>query len=320
MKLSAIQKEINKNQGDRALVKMSDDLVVDIPRIPTGVLAVDKILGGGFPRGKTIEVFGRESGGKTSLALRFTGQAQKFGSVVYIDLENALDPTIAANSGVNMNELFLSQPESAENALEIVEACIGAEDVSAIIVDSVAGMTPAAEIRGDMGDSHVGLAARLMSQALRKLTTKMRVEGSNVTVVWINQVREIINSMPGMPNTTTPGGRALKFYSSVRLEVARTGQIKQGDEVIGHTVKVKTVKNRYYPPYKTATFDIMYDSGISNASTVVDLAVEAGLIDKGKAGWFTVLSTGEKVQGRPALLKMLEDDPATMKALEKELL
>jgi len=729
MKLSAIQKEINKNQGDRALVKMSDDLVVDIPRIPTGVLAVDKILGGGFPKGKTIEVFGKESGGKTSLALRFAGQAQKLGNVVYIDLENALDPTIAANSGVNMNELFLSQPESSEDALEVVEACVGAEDVSAIVVDSVAGMTPAAEIRGDYGDSHVGLQARLMSQALRKLTTKMRVEGSDVTVVWINQLRclpktdpvvtsqglktmgalqvgdlvqgphdwvpvknishqivegvelqvvgmglrrmsnnhlqpiirdglylevlgseivagdwllirdeasnitplaerdgtsperlldaailgaffadghaaiskskhfkyiditeknpgrrilvrallsakfgkdfsnvksalcrvgsagyefimdsqigthgpvktippvitmgsfavireflryasfdthrfgkddpngflwtfetpeqaqqfqallgsvgiranikwakdnnhgvgcwshlaisgndavryrdiigfaepekqekaqrfaatkdyargrydvvprelghkifgesgtrppgvkscahysplntiyntmglnysrqrlieyadytgnkmpevdmiktfrfaqvqdvnhavrfeavdievegglfiangmlthnSTINSMPGMPNTTTPGGRALKFYSSVRLEVTRTGQIKQGDEVIGHTVRVKTVKNRYFPPYKTAVFDIMYDSGISNASTLVDLAIESGFIDKGKAGWFTVLSTGEKVQGRPALLKALEADPATMEALEKELL
>lgn len=320
MKLSAIQKEINKNQGDRALVKMSDDLVVDIPRIPTGVLAVDKILGGGFPRGRNIEVFGGEGSGKTSLALRFTGQAQKLGSVVYIDLENALDPRIAANSGVNMGDLFLSQPESAEDALEVVEACVGAEDVSAIVVDSVAGMTPAAEIRGDMGDAHVGLQARLMSQALRKLTTKMRVEGSDVTVVWINQLREKIGTMPGIPSTTTTGGRALKFYASVRLEVVRTGQIKQSDEVVGHTVRVKTVKNRYFGAYKTATFDIMYDSGISNASTLVDLAIESGFIDKGKAGWFTVLSTGEKVQGRPALLKALEDDPATMEALEKELL
>jgi recombination protein RecA len=307
--LAEVQKKINKEQGDRALVALGDNLSVEVERIPTGILAVDTMVGGGFPRGKNIELMGPEGSGKTSIALRYIGEAQKFGSCVFIDLENALDPNMAISSGVNLDELFVAQPESAESALQIVEDCLGASDVSAIVIDSVAGLTPNAEINGDFGDSHVGLVARLMSQALRKLTAQMRSEKSDVTVIWINQLREKIGGMPSFgPQTTTTGGRALRYYSSIRLEVARTGPVKQGEDIIGHTVKVKSVKNRFAPPYQTATFDILYDRGISNESTLLEMALDKGLIKKSGA-WFADAETGENLgQGKLKILELLSED------------
>ena len=304
--LSDIQKEINKLHGENTLMALGDqDMSID--RIPTGILAVDEILGGGFPVGKMVEVYGTHGGGKTSIAMKFIAEAQKRGKCVLIDLENAFDPHVAENSGVDIENLFIAQPDSAENTLEMVEALVTANDVAAIIVDSVAGLSPRAEIEGSIGDSHVGLVARILSQAMRKINATYRSEESKVVIVWINQIREKIGMMGYGPTTDSTGGRSLKFWCSTRLEVSRTGAVKQGEDIIGHTVKVKTVKNRFAAPFQTSNFDILYDSGISNESTLVDLAVAADLIKKGGA-WFTVTSTGEKVQGKPALLELLRSD------------
>jgi recombination protein RecA len=306
--LSVIQQEINKIHGDNTIVSLSDSIDTHIDRIPTGILALDRILGGGFPVGKMVELYGNHGSGKSSIATRFMAEAQQRGKCVLIDLENAFDPLMAENSGVNLSDLMVAQPESAESALEMVEMILGADDVSAVVIDSVAGLVPRAEIEGSYGDAHVGLVARLISQAMRKLAAAQRSEGSDVIVVWINQIREKIGSMGYGPQTDSTGGRGLKFWCSTRVDVARTGAVKQGDDIIGHTVKVKTTKNRFAPPFQTATFDILYDSGISNESTLLDLAIDAGLIKKSGA-WFADAETGENLgQGKLKVLERMVDD------------
>jgi recombination protein RecA len=305
-KLSEIQKEINKLHGENSLTTLGDE-AIEIDRIPTGILALDQILGGGFPVGKMVELYGTHGGGKTSIAMKFIAEAQKRGKCVLIDLENAFDPYVAANSGVDVPNLWVAQPDTAEKTLELVNALVVADDVSAIIVDSVAGLSPRAELDGDIGDSHVGLVARILSQAMRVINATYRQEQSDVIIVWINQVREKIGMMGYGPTTDSTGGRSLKFWCSTRLEVARTGAVKQGEDIIGHTVKVKTVKNRFAAPFQTANYDILYDSGISNESTLLDLAVDAGLVQKGGA-WYTFKSTGEKVQGKLSALELLRTD------------
>lgn len=252
--------------------------------------------------------------GKTGIAMQFVAEAQKHGKCVLIDLENAFDPYVAENSGIAVPDLWVAQPDTAEKTLEMINSLIAAEDVSAIIVDSVAGLTPRAELDGDIGDSHVGLIARILSQGMRVINSTYRQEQSKVIVVWINQVREKIGMMGYGPTTDSTGGRSLKFWCSTRLEVARTGAVKQGEDIIGHTVKVKSVKSRFAAPFQTASFDILYDSGISNESTLLDLAVAAGLVQKGGA-WFTFTSTGEKVQGKPAALEVLRNDEALFNTL-----
>ena len=306
--LSAIQAEINKLHGDNTLTSLSEDINVDVDRIPTGILALDNILGGGFPVGKMVELYGNHGSGKSSISMKFMAEAQKRGKCVLIDLENAFDPHMAENSGVNLDELMVAQPESAESALEMIEMILGADDVAAIVVDSVAGLVPRAEIEGSYGDAHVGLVARLISQAMRKLGAAQRSEHSEVVVVWINQIREKIGGMGYGPQTDSTGGRGLKFWCSTRVEVARTGQVKQGDDIVGHTVKVKTTKNRFAPPFQTASFDILYDSGISNESTLLDMAIDAGVIKKSGA-WFADAATGENLgQGKLKVLEVLRED------------
>jgi recombination protein RecA len=306
--------------GENTIMSLSDDVDIEVDRIPTGVLALDNILGGGFPVGKMVELYGNHGSGKTSIAMKFIAQAQERGKCVLIDLENAFDPTMAENSGVKLDDLMVAQPDSAESALEIVEMVMGADDVAAVIVDSVAGLTPRAEIEGSYGDAHVGLVARLISQALRKLAAAQRAEGSDVIVVWINQIREKIGSMGYGPQTDSTGGRGLKFWCSTRVEVARTGQVKQGDDIIGHTVKVKTTKNRFAPPFQTANFDILYDSGISNESTLLDLAINAGLVKKSGA-WFADAETGENLgQGKVKVLELLREDRSLYERLMGQVL
>lgn len=312
-KLSEIQKEINKLHGENTLAALGD-AAIEIERIPTGIIAVDQILGGGFPVGKMVELYGTHGGGKTSIAMKFIAEAQKHGKCVLIDLENAFDPYVAQNSGISVPDLWVSQPDTAENTLSMVDALIAADDVSAVIVDSVAGLSPRAEMDGDIGDAHVGLIARILSQSMRVINGTYRQENSRVIVVWINQVREKIGMMGYGPTTDSTGGRSLKFWCSTRLEVARTGPVKQGEDIIGHTVKVKTVKSRFAAPFQTANFDILYETGISNESTLLDLAVAAGLVQKGGA-WFTFTSTGEKVQGKPAALETLRNDPELFNSL-----
>jgi recombination protein RecA len=306
--LSSIQQEINKLHGDNAIVSLSEEIDTHIDRIPTGILALDNILGGGFPVGKMVELYGNHGSGKSSIATRFMAEAQQRGKCVLVDLENAFDPMMAENSGVNLDDLMVAQPESAESALEMIEMILGADDVSAIVVDSVAGLVPRAEIEGSYGDAHVGLVARLLSQAMRKLAAVQRSDGSDVIVVWINQIREKIGGMGYGPQTDSTGGRGLKFWCSTRVDVARTGAVKQGDDIIGHTVKVKTTKNRFAPPFQTASFDILYESGISNESTLLDLAINAGLIKKSGA-WFADAETGESLgQGKLKVLERMIDD------------
>jgi recombination protein RecA len=304
--VNQIQKEINKIHGESALVALGDRSL-EIDRIPTGIIAVDEILGGGFPIGKMVELYGNPGGGKTSIAMKFIAEAQKRGKCVLIDLENAFDPHVARNSGINIPELLLAQPETAEGTLDVVERLIKANDVATIVIDSVAGMTPRAEIEGDFGDSHVGLVARLLSQGMRKINAELRSADSPIIIVWVNQIREKIGMMGYGPSTESTGGRALKFWCSTRLEVSRTGAVKQGEDIIGHTVKVKAVKSRFAAPYQVANFDVLYETGISNESTLLDLAVNAGLIVKGGA-WFTFVTTGEKIQGRAGVIEILRND------------
>lgn len=305
--LTDIQKEINNTYGDNAITQGFDN-VLDRPRIPTGVRALDKILGGGLPRGHMAEFFGPEMSGKSSISVHFMAEAQKVGEVALIDLENSFDPVRAEAIGVDVSRILVTQPESAEAALDILDMLLDSDEIAAVVIDSVAGLTPRAEIEGDFGDSHVGLQARLMSQATRKLMGKMRSTQSQAVILWINQIREKIGSMVYGPQTTTTGGRALKFWCDTRVEVVRTGAVKQGEDVIGHTVKVKTAKNRYAPPFQTATFEILYDSGISNEGTILDEAIDAGIIKKSGA-WFAHVSTGENIgQGRPNVLRRLKED------------
>jgi recombination protein RecA len=310
--LNEIQKAINKAHSN-TLVKLSDD-VMEVERIPTGVLALDQILSGGFALGQWVELFGNPGGGKTSLAMRFLGEAQKRGNCVLIDLEGAFDPHVADTSGVNVTDLWVAQPETAEDTFNIIEQVYEADDVVCIVVDSVAGLVPKAEMEGDFGDSHMGLVARLISQAARKLEAQRRKTETPIIIIWINQVREKIGSMGYGPQSESTGGRSLKFWCSTRLDVSRIGAVKQGEEIIGQTVKVKSIKHRSGAPYQQCTFDILYETGISNESTLLDLAVKADLVTQG-GSWFTFKNTGEKVQGKPAALQVLREDAALFDSL-----
>ncbi len=304
--------QIERQFGKGSIMRMGDQSKVDVDVIPSGGLALDAALGiGGYPRGRVVEIYGPESSGKTTLALHAAAEAQKLGgTVAYIDAEHALDPTYAENLGVRIDDMLLSQPDSGEQALEIVDMLVRSAAVDLIVVDSVAALTPKAELDGDMGDSHVGLHARLMSQALRKLTGT--ISRSNTTVLFINQIRMKIGVMFGNPETTT-GGNALKFYASVRLDIRRIGAIKKGDEVLGNETKVKVVKNKMAPPFKQAQFSIMYGEGISFAGEVVDLGVQHGLVQK-SGSWYAV--GNERIgQGRDNAIKYLKEHPEMLEQL-----
>jgi recombination protein RecA len=310
-----VVEEIRSKFGEGSIMKLGEVKKVDVASISTGSPSLDIALGiGGVPRGRIIEIYGPESSGKTTLALHIVANAQNDGGIAaFVDAEHALDPSYAKKIGVNIEDLLISQPDAGEQALEIVETLVRSNSVDVIVVDSVAALTPRAEIEGDMGDSHMGLQARLMSQALRKLTAI--VAKSNVIVIFINQIRMKIGVMFGNPETTT-GGNALKFYSSVRLEVRRAAQIKQGDQIIGNRVKVKVVKNKVAPPFQVSEFDIMYNKGISKEGDILDLAVVSKVIEKAGA-WFSY--KGEKIgQGREAVKKYLQENPKMYDQILKE--
>ncbi len=298
--------EIRTKFGEGSIMKLGEIKKVDIASISTGSPSLDIALGiNGLPRGRVVEIYGPESSGKTTLALHVVANAQKDGGVAaFVDAEHALDPSYAKKIGVDVEELLISQPDNGEQALEIVETLVRSNAVDVVVVDSVAALTPRAEIEGDMGDSHMGLQARLMSQALRKLTSI--IAKTNVMVIFINQIRMKIGVVFGNPETTT-GGNALKFYASVRLEVRRAAQIKQGDQIIGNRVKVKVVKNKVAPPFQIAEFDIMYNKGISREGDVVELGTNLKVLDKAGA-WFSY--KGEKIgQGRESVKKYLQENP-----------
>ena len=303
---------IEKQFGKGSIMRLGEKKVVDVPAISTSCLSLDAAIGiGGVPRGRIVEIYGPESGGKTTLALHIVSQAQKAGVAAYIDAEHALDAKYAEKLGVNVNDLFISQPDSGEQALEIAEALVRSGGVDVLVIDSVAALVPRAELDGDMGDSLPGLHARLMSQALRKLTAV--VARSNTCLVFINQIREKIGVMFGNPETTT-GGRALKFYSSVRLEIRRTSAIKDAESVIGNRTKVKVVKNKCAPPFKEAEFDIMYGEGISREGDLLDLAVEHKIVDKSGA-WFSF--QGERLgQGRENVKNLIKTNPEISSRVE----
>lgn len=271
--------QIEKQFGKGSIIKLGEERRAEVPAIPTGALSLDWALGiGGVPRGRVIEIFGPEGGGKTTLSLSIIAQVQKRGGVAaFVDAEHAMDPTYAANLGVNLNELLISQPDTGEQALEIVEMLVRSNAVDVIAIDSVAALVPRAEIEGEMGDSHMGLQARLMSQALRKLTGA--ISKSKTSAIFINQLRMKIGVMFGSPEIT-PGGRALKFYSSVRIDIRRIGSIKLGDEVIGSRVRAKVVKNKVAPPFRKAEFDIMHDEGVSRTAGIIDMALEHDIMQK----------------------------------------
>ncbi|MBQ6967268.1 MAG: recombinase RecA [Lachnospiraceae bacterium] len=308
--------QIEKQFGKGAVMKLGDQSAnMNIETIPTGSLSLDIALGlGGIPKGRIVEIYGPESSGKTTVTLHMIAEVQKRGGIAgFIDAEHALDPVYAKNIGVDIDNLYISQPDSGEQALEITETMVRSGAVDIVVVDSVAALVPKAEIDGEMGDSHVGLQARLMSQALRKLTAV--ISKSNCTVVFINQLREKVGVMFGNPETTT-GGRALKFYSSVRLDVRRIDKISQGGEVIGNRTRVKVVKNKIAPPFKEAEFDIMFGKGISTVGDILDLASSIDVINKAGA-WFSY--NGEKIgQGRENTKLYLEEHPDILTKVEKE--
>lgn len=315
--LAQVVDEIKQKFGEGMIMKLGDVKKVDLEVIPTGAVSLDIALGiGGVPRGRIIEVYGPESSGKTTLSLHIVANAQKKGgAAAFIDAEHAMDPEYAKRIGVNIDELLISQPDSGEQALDIVETLVRSNAVDIIVVDSVAALVPRAEIEGEMGDSHMGLQARLMSQALRKLTAI--ISKTNATVIFINQLRMKIGVVFGNPETTT-GGQALKFYSSLRLEVRRAAQIKKGDEVVGNRVKVKVVKNKVAPPFKVAEFDIMYNEGISIAGDAIDTGVLFEIVKKSGNSY----SFGEEKLGvgREAAKKHLRENPKTLEKIMKDIL
>lgn len=311
--LDQVLNDIEKQFGKGSIMKLGDNKHMELDVCSSGSLSLDIALGvGGFPKGRIIEIYGPESSGKTTFALHAIAEAQKAGGrAAFIDAEHALDPTYAKNLGVNINELLLSQPDTGEQALEICEALVRSEAVSMIVIDSVAALVPQAEIDGEMGDSHVGLQARLMSQALRKLSGT--INKTNTIAIFINQLREKVGVMFGNPETTT-GGRALKFYSTIRLDVRRSEQLKIGDSIVGNKTNVKVVKNKVAPPFKTATVDIMYGEGVSKEGEIVDLASSAGIIEKSGA-WFSY--NGEKLgQGKENVKLLLKENRALRDELE----
>ena len=299
---------IEKQFGKGSIMKLGESLHTKIECISTGSLSLDMALGGGFPRGRVVEIYGPESSGKTTLALHAISEVQKSGgTAAFIDAEHALDPSYAKRIGVDVDNLLLSQPDNGEQALEITETLVRSNAVDLVVVDSVAALVPRAEIEGEMGDSLPGLQARLMSQALRKLTGV--ISRSKTTVIFINQIRMKIGVMFGNPETTT-GGNALKFYASVRCDIRRIGQIKQGEEVVGNRTRVKVVKNKIAPPFREAEFDIMYNEGISKSGDIIDLAVVNGIVEKAGA-WFSYKD--QKIsQGREAAKTYLQQNPKVM--------
>ncbi|WP_291128763.1 recombinase RecA [Flavobacterium sp. UBA7682] len=308
--------KLDKTYGKGTVMKLGDKAIVDVEAIPTGSLGLDIALGvNGYPRGRVIEIYGPESSGKTTLTLHAIAEAQKAGGIAaFIDAEHAFDRFYAQKLGVNIDELIISQPDYGEQALEIAENLIRSGAVDIVVVDSVAALTPKSEIEGEMGDSKMGLHARLMSQALRKLTAT--ISKTNCTVFFINQLRDKIGVMFGNPETTT-GGNALKFYASVRIDIRRSSQIKDGEEVVGNRTKVKIIKNKVAPPFRTAEFDIMYGEGISKVGEILDLAVEFEIVKK-SGSWFSYSDT-KLGQGRDSVKAMIKDNPELMDELEAKI-
>ena len=315
--LSAALSQIEKQFGKGSVMRMGDATAVrDIDAVSTGSLGLDIALGiGGLPRGRIVEIYGPESSGKTTLTLQVIAEMQKLGgTAAFVDAEHALDPGYAEKLGVDVDELLVSQPDTGEQALEITDMLVRSGAVDIVVVDSVAALTPKAEIEGDMGDHHVGLQARLMSQALRKLTAN--IKRSNTLVIFINQIRMKIGVMFGNPETTT-GGNALKFYSSVRLDIRRIGSLKKGDEILGSETRVKVVKNKVAPPFKKAEFDILYGEGISRESEIISLGVEEGLVDKSGA-WYSY--NGERIgQGKDNVRTFLKENPEIAQEIEAQI-
>ena len=311
--LQAAMDKIEKTFGKGSIMKMGDDNVQEVEVIPTGSIALNAALGvGGYPKGRIIEIYGPESSGKTTLAIHAIAEAQKAdGIAAFIDAEHAFDRFYAAKLGVDVDNLWISQPDNGEQALEIAEQLIRSSAIDIIVIDSVAALTPKAEIEGDMGDNKVGLQARLMSQALRKLTSA--ISKTNTTCIFINQLREKIGIMFGNPETTT-GGNALKFYASVRLDIRRSTQLKDGEEVIGNQTKVKVVKNKVAPPFRKAEFDIMFGEGISRAGEIIDLGADLGIIKK-SGSWYSYNET-KLGQGRDASKQVIQDNPELAEELE----
>ncbi len=319
-KLKALQlamDKIEKDHGKGTIMKMGDNKIEEVAVIPTGSIGLNVALGvGGYPRGRVIEIFGPESSGKTTLAIHAIAEAQKAGGIAaIIDAEHAFDRFYAEKLGVNIDDLLISQPDSGEQALEIADQLIRSSAVDIVVIDSVAALTPKAELEGDMGDSRMGLQARLMSQALRKLTAN--ISKTNTTCIFINQLREKIGVMFGNPETTT-GGNALKFYASVRLDIRKIGQLKEGDEVIGNQTRVKVVKNKVAPPFRKAEFDIMFGEGVSRTGEILDLGVEYGIIKK-SGSWFSYGET-KLAQGRDASKALIKDNPELADELEAKIM
>jgi recombination protein RecA len=308
--------QIEKQFGKGSIMKLGESTHTKVETVPTGAISLDLALGGGLPRGRVVEIYGPESSGKTTLTLHAIAEVQKRGgTAAFIDAEHALDPAYAKRIGVDVENLLLSQPDNGEQALEIVETLVRSNAVDVIVVDSVAALVPRAEIEGDMGDSLPGLQARLMSQALRKLTGV--INRSKATVIFINQIRMKIGVMFGNPETTT-GGNALKFYASVRMDIRRIGQIKQGESVVGNRTRVKVVKNKIAPPFREAEFDIMYNEGISRAGDIIDLASAKGIVEKSGA-WYAY--NDQKIaQGREAAKTYLNENPKVMEEIAKKVM
>ncbi len=314
--LEQVLADIEKQFGKGAIMKLGEDSHMEIDVTSSGSLTLDVALGvGGYPKGRIVEIYGPESSGKTTFALQAIAEVQKSGGrAAFIDAEHALDPVYAKNLGVNIKELLLSQPDTGEQALEICEALVRSEAVNIIVIDSVAALVPQAEIDGEMGDSHVGLQARLMSQALRKLSGT--INKTKTTAIFINQLREKVGVLFGNPETT-PGGRALKFYSTIRLDVRRAEQIKNGDQVIGNRTNIKVVKNKVAPPFRTATVDIMYGEGVSREGEIIDIASELNILDKSGA-WYAY--QGEKIgQGKENVKAFLKENTSLRNELEQKI-
>ena len=315
--LKQIGSRFDKGPGEKAIMRMGDKVLEKIPSIPTGSLGLDIALGiGGLPKGRVVEIYGPESSGKTTLTLEVIAQCQKLGgTAAFIDAEHALDPIYAEKLGVNVEELLISQPDTGEEALEITDILVHSGGVDVLVIDSVAALVPKAEIEGEMGDSHMGLQARLMSQALRKITGN--VKKSNTLVIFINQIRYKIGVMFGSPETTS-GGNALKFYASVRLDIRRIGTVKEGDEVVGNETRVKVVKNKVSPPFKQAEFQIIYNKGINRLGELLDRGSDLGILEK-SGSWYSL--EGEKIgQGKAKAVEFLQENPKIAEKIEKQIL